>query len=156
MSNFPQHQGTLFLGVMTLVPTAKYTTETSTPSRRRWSICFFFFRVFLDSLRPTYPKNVTSEYFPNVGVTAVVTIVASHCEGGIPEPLRLARSNFLRYSNIKDDEDTGQKSQGISNFVEPTRTIKKNRARNASPRNSTGGTSFRILRKSEFRQINMV
>ena len=52
MSNFPQHQGTLFLGVMTLVPTAKYTTETSTPSRRRWSICFFFF--------PSVPRLFTT------------------------------------------------------------------------------------------------
>ena len=43
--NFPQHQGTFFLGVMNLVPTTKYTPETSTSRRRWWWIYLFFLSV---------------------------------------------------------------------------------------------------------------
>ena len=93
MSNFPQHQGTLFLGVMNLVPTTKCTTETSTSSRRWWWISFF-----LRSVR-VFGTNIPEKcYFPNVGGI----VLTSHFEGGIREPLRFARSNFFRFEKKKE------------------------------------------------------
>ena len=56
---FPSTNEHFFSGVMNLVPTTKYTPETSTSSRT-WCL-FLFFWVFLDSIRPIYPKMILSK-----------------------------------------------------------------------------------------------
>ena len=102
--NFPQHQGTLFPGVKWTWSRQPTTPrKTSTSSRRWWwRFCFFWGSVFY-SLRPKYQKN---DNF----VLWVVKFHQAIFEGGIREPLRLARSNFLRLKKKrKNDEDTGKK-----------------------------------------------
>ena len=70
--DFPQHQYTLFLGVLNLVPTLKNTPGTSTSSRSWWWI--FFFASVLWLLTTNIPETW---YSPIVGGA----ISASHFRG---------------------------------------------------------------------------
>ena len=67
MSHFPQHQGTLFLGVMNLVPATKYTSETSTSSRRWYQMVDFFFLLSVPRLFTTNIPEKCYGVFSNCG-----------------------------------------------------------------------------------------
>ena len=113
----------------------------------------FLFSESSSTLYDQYLTNIPEKsYFPNVGGT-IFTCQAIF-EGGIREPLRFARSNFLRFIKKWKNEDTGQKrSPGRHRefriLWNPPIRLKKMTG-NASPHNSTGRTSFRILRKRNF------
>ena len=147
--NFPQHQGTLFPGVKWTWSRQPTTPrKTSTSSRRWWwRFCFFWGSVFY-SLRPKYQKN---DNF----VLWVVKFHQAIFEGGIREPLRFTRLNFheVELSLIKMTKiPSPERHTGEVQFLwnPPTRLKKKkNRAGNASPRNSTGRTSFRFFTQNE-------
>ena len=109
-----------------------------------------FFLFFSECSSTLYDQYTRKYYFPNVGGT----ILTSHFRGRhsrAPEIREVEVCPILR----KNVEDTGQKpSPGRHREFRICETHPY--AGNAFPRNYTGLTSFKILRKTKFRQIFMV
>ena len=87
-----------------------------------------FFLFFSECSSTLYDQYTRKYYFPNVGGTI---LPLSHFWGRHSEPLRFARSNFLRfYEKRKNDKDTGQKSspgrrRESRNLWNPPMSLKK-------------------------------
>ena len=161
MSNFPQHQGTLFLGVMNL----SIVRQPNTPRKRallaegEGDDGFFF---FLASVPRLFTTNIPGGFFCFFFVRMWVVLFwqaifraafESHWD------LRgRAFSDFLKHEKMTKihAKNRVRTVTGSFEIVKPTHNILKSRVGNAFPRVSTGRTSFRILRKTKYRQILMV